>query len=111
MEKRFSASSADATKVSVATIRYGEFEWDSAKAAKNERKHGVSFDDAATVFSDPHAIDAPDLAEPVRFVIIGESRLTRILFVVFAEKAGAEVIRIISARRAAPAQRKRYEDG
>ena len=99
------------TREFVGTIRYLEFEWDSAKAASNERKHGITFEDAVTVFSDPHAIDAPDLAEPGRFVIIGESRRTRILFVVFAEKAEAEVIRIISARRAAPAQRKRYQDG
>jgi hypothetical protein len=77
----------------VATVEYGEFEWDASKAAQNERKHGVTFPDAMTVFSDPRAIDAPDIFEPNRFVIIGTSQIARILFVVFAERG---------ARRADP---------
>jgi uncharacterized DUF497 family protein len=74
---------------------------------KNERKHKVTFSEATTVFSDPRAIDAPDLVEPRRFVIIGMSRLSRVLFVVFAEKDGSR-IRIISARKASPSQRRKY---
>lgn len=89
------------------TVDYGDFEWDEAKAAQNERKHGVAFPEAVTVFSDPRAIDAPDLLEPHRFVILGMSQLARILFVVFAERG--ERIRIISARRANAVQRKKYE--
>ncbi len=97
------------TSVGVTTVAYGDFEWDATKAAQNERKHGVAFREAVTVFSDPRAIDAPDLVEPSRFVIIGMSRLARTLFVVFAERG--ERIRIISARRANAAQRKTYEEG
>lgn len=90
------------------TVDYGDFEWDATKAAQNERKHGVGFPEAVTVFSDPRAIDAPDIVEPSRFVIIGMWRIARMLFVVFAE--GGERIRIISARLATAAQRKKYEE-
>lgn len=62
-----------------------------------------------TVFSDPRAIDAADVLEPNRFVIIGMSQIARMLFAVFAERG--ERIRIISARRANAAQRKKYEKG
>jgi len=92
----------------VATVEYGDFEWDARKGAENERKHGVTFFEAATVFSDPRALDAPDLVEPHRFVIIGMSQSARTLFVVFAERG--DRIRIISARRANAAQRRKYEE-
>ena len=97
------------SSVAVTTVEYGDFEWDASKAAQNERKHGVAFREAVIVFSDPRAIDAPDLVEPSRFVIIGMSRVARVLFVVFAERG--DRIRIISARRANAAQRKKYEEG
>ena len=90
------------------TVHYDAFEWDAGKAARNERKHGVSFPEAVTIFSDPCAIDAPDLIEPHRFVIIGVSQIARVLFVVFAERG--ERIRILSARRATAAQRRKYEE-
>lgn len=61
------------------------------------------------MFSDPRAIDAADVLEPNRFVIIGMSQIARMLFAVFAERG--ERIRIISARRANAAQRKKYEKG
>jgi uncharacterized DUF497 family protein len=92
----------------VTTVEYGAFEWDARKAAENERKHGVTFFEAVTVFSDPLAIDAPDLVEPHRFVMIGMSQSARMLFVVFAERG--ESIRIISARRANASQRRKYEE-
>lgn len=66
----------------VATIAFGDFEWDSGKAMENVRKHGVSFDEATEVFDDPRALDAPDLYLPERFVIIGRSSRDRILLVV-----------------------------
>jgi uncharacterized DUF497 family protein len=91
----------------VTTVNYGDFEWDETKAAENERKHKVTFAEATTVFSDPNAIDAPDLVEPQRFVIIGMCQFARVLFVVFAEKDVAR-IRIISARKASPSQRRKY---
>jgi uncharacterized DUF497 family protein len=91
------------------TFRLGDFEWDETKARANLRKHGVSFAEAATCFLDPEAFTAPDKDFPDRFVLIGLSRQLRVLFVVSAE--AGERIRIISARKATPAQRKVYEDG
>ena len=86
------------------------FEWDATKATANQRKHGVSFDEAAEVFYDPNALQDYDPAHSeaeARFFIIGlPSR--RLLYVVYAERAG-DVVRIISARRADASQRKFYE--
>ena len=86
------------------------FEWDAAKAAANLRKHGVSFGEAAEVFFDPNAVgdyDPEHSDEESRFFIIGLSS-RRLLYVVYAERAG-DVVRIISARRASGSQRKNYE--
>lgn len=91
------------------TVIRGDFEWDEAKARENLAKHGVSFEEAATVFDDSKALDAPDLLYEDRFVIIGMSHRSRVLFVVHAERG--ERIRLISARKASPAQRKKYEEG
>lgn len=91
------------------TFRFGEFEWDDDKARANERKHGVSFAEAATCFLDPRGFTAPDKDRPERFILIGLSREVRVLFIVSAERD--ERIRIISARKASPAQRKVYEHG
>ena len=91
------------------TFRFGDFEWDEAKARANFRKHGVSFSEAATCFLDPAAFTAPDKEYPDRFILIGLSRQLRVLFVVSAE--AGECVRIISARKATPAQRRIYEDG
>lgn len=91
------------------TFRFGDFEWDDAKARANVRKHGVSFSEAVTCFLDPEAFTAPDKDYPNRFILIGLSRQLRVLFVVSAE--AGERIRIISARKASPAQRKVYEHG
>jgi uncharacterized DUF497 family protein len=93
----------------VTTFRFGDFEWDEAKARANIRKHGVSFSEAATCFLDPEAFSAPDKDSPDRFILIGLSRQLRVLFVVSAE--AGERIRIISARKASPVQRKLYEHG
>jgi uncharacterized protein len=68
----------------------------------------VSFEEASTVFDDPRGIDAPDFYDPDRFVLIGRSRLSRVLFVVHCQRQ--DRIRIISARRATAAQRKKYEE-
>jgi uncharacterized DUF497 family protein len=92
----------------VPPVRFGDFEWDAAKAAANLRAHGVSFVEATEVFDDPHAIDAPDLYETDRFVIIGRSSRDRVLFVVHAVLEDHARIRIISARKASPTQRKAY---
>ena len=93
----------------MATVRFGDFEWDDAKARANQAKHGVSFHEATTVFGDPQALDAPDRYESNRFVIIGMSEQARVLFVVHAERG--DRIRLISARQASKPQRRLYEDG
>jgi uncharacterized DUF497 family protein len=87
------------------------FDWDPRKAASNRRKHGVSFEDAQTVFDDPLVLFIADWehGEP-RIVAIGTARSTRILFVVSVELED-DVMRIISARRASKPERERYEEG
>ena len=92
------------------TIRLGEFEWDEQKARVNERKHGVSFAEAMGAFLDANAFTAPDKDHPDRFILIGLSLKLRLLFVVAAEASDGR-IRIISARKASPTQRKVYEHG
>ncbi len=86
------------------------FEWDEIKAAQNVRKHGVSFDDAASVFFDPlaYTFAAPDHSVgESRMVTFGFSQAGRLLAVVHAERG--RVIRIISARAATRHERKIYE--
>jgi len=88
------------------------FEWDARKATANFRKHGVSFDESATVFSDPLSAtgDDPDHSlEEMRFVTFGVSSSGRLLVVAHVEFE--DVIRIISARQATRAERKLYEEG
>jgi len=84
--------------------------WDERKADMNTRKHGVAFEEAATVFSDPLALIIEDESHPENARIIGESAASRILLVVFVER-GRDVLRLISARRATPRERRRYEEG
>jgi uncharacterized DUF497 family protein len=87
------------------------FEWDEAKARANEQKHGVSFEEAATVFANPLAaiFDDPDHSqdEP-REIIVGHSDRNRVVIVSFTEHG--EAVRIISARVATPRERKDYEE-
>jgi hypothetical protein len=94
----------------VATVRVGEFEWDDAKASANLEKHGVSFEEAMTVFLDELALPLEDVAHPERVILIGESALQRTLLVVFTERDAGGRIRIISARRATKRERKHYEE-
>jgi len=87
------------------------FEWDPAKAATNLKKHGVSFEDAQTVFADEQAqlIDDPDHSEfEERFVLLGLSSSLRILVVAHAYRAEGGVIRIISARKATQTEERSY---
>jgi len=79
------------------------FEWDPRKAAANLRKHGVSFEDAQSVFADERArlIDDPDhSADEDRFLLLGLSSSLRLLVVAHCYRGAAGVIRIISARKA-----------
>ena len=88
-----------------------EFEWDEGKAAFNQRKHRVTFEEAATVFADSLAAifeDEGHSEEEQREIIIGHSAEDQLLLVCFTERAGA--IRIISARRATKRERRDYEE-
>jgi len=86
-------------------------EWDSAKAASNRRKHGVDFREALTALEDPLSTTYPDpehSLEERRFVTIGVSGKGRVLVVAHADRRAA--VRIISARRATPRERRFYEE-
>lgn len=87
------------------------FDWDAAKARENLRKHGISFEEAQTVFSDDHAVlveDPDHSAEEDRFILLGLSAKLRVLVVVHALREQGEVIRLISARRATRTERAQY---
>jgi len=89
------------------------FEWDPAKDALNQAKHAVSFDEARTVFFDPHAlvIDDPDHSvTEQRFIIMGHSRTLRLLVVAHCYRTVDEVIRIISARKATKREAAHYRE-
>ena len=88
------------------------FDWDAKKAQTNLRKHGLSFDEAATVFLDPHAVSGPDpdhSAGEERYITFGYSRLGRLIAVCHTYRPGT--IRIINARRVTRGERKIYEEG
>lgn len=88
-----------------------EFEWNAEKAAANLAKHGVSFEEGATVFGDPLArtIEDPDHSdEEVRLVTVGLSDQEHLLVITHTDR-GPDRNRIINARRATPRERKDYE--
>ena len=85
------------------------FEWDSAKAQTNAVKHGVTFEEASTVFGDLAALTIPDPVhseDEVREITIGLSHRANILVVVHTERS--DKVRIISARRASQRERDTY---
>lgn len=87
------------------------FEWDPRKAAANETKHGVGFEEAKSVFSDERAklIDDPDHSEDEdRFILLGLSSSLRILVICHCYREEGNVIRIISARKATARESKFY---
>jgi uncharacterized DUF497 family protein len=86
------------------------FEWDSAKASENAAKHGVTFDEASTVFGDPLALLMSDPSHSMgeeRYLLLGTSTHQRLLVVAFAERL--PWTRLISARRATRRERRGYE--
>ena len=89
-----------------------EFDWDERKAASNKRKHGISFEEAVTVFYDESARHMPDLDhsdDEDRFVLLGMSARLRILVVCHCYRKGDSVIRVISARKANKKEKIIYE--
>lgn len=88
-----------------------KFDWDPEKAFANERKHGVTFDEASTVFGDVLSVSGRDLehstGEP-RYVTLGISSYGRVLTVCHTDRRG--IIRIISARPATRKEKRIYEE-
>jgi len=90
--------------------RGAAFEWDEGKARTNLRKHGADFADATAVFEDEWAVTVKDVITAVderRYLTIGSDALRRILVVAYTWRGSR--IRIVSARRASPAERRQYQ--
>jgi uncharacterized protein len=86
------------------------FDWDDVKAESNKKKHGVSFAEAATAFSDPNAIeflDGKNSDNEERWILVGLSVKSRVLLVVFVERE-EETVRIVSARKAVKEEMNQY---
>ncbi len=87
------------------------FEWDPKKAAANKRKHGVSFEEAHSVFFDETALEFPDpdhSEDEARFLLLGRSLQLRVLVVCHCYRESDSTIRIISARKATTGERRVY---
>ena len=87
-----------------------DYEWDEEKAASNLAKHGISFEEAASVFGDPLYIDFYDPDHSIdeqRYLIIGQSETGRLLIVSYTERD--QTARLISAREVTSAERRAYE--
>lgn len=89
------------------------FQWDARKSASNERKHGVSFDEARSVFADERAllIDDPDHSDDeTRFVLLGLASTLRLVVVCHCYREPGDSVRLISARRADSSERATYTE-
>lgn len=89
-----------------------EFEWDAVKASSNKRKHGVTFEEAQSVFYDDFGIqffDEENSELEDRFFMLGRSNQSKILLICHCEKESGNRIRIISARKATAKERKLYK--
>jgi uncharacterized DUF497 family protein len=88
------------------------FEWDAGKSAQNREKHGVSFEEAARDFGDPHSstiLDPDSSDDEARFILMGQAVSARLL--VGAHTDRGESVRLISARLATRGERRAYEQG
>lgn len=91
-----------------------KFEWNQTKAASNQKKHGISFEEARSVFYDEFAIqffDEENSETENRFLMLGLSNEARVLIVCHCEREAGNTIRIISARKATKSECKYYEGG
>jgi len=89
------------------------FEWDPKKADLNRKKHGITFESAQSVFDDPLALTIPDEEHSEgeeRWITLGQARSHMLVLVIhtYRDTQNEEVIRLISARRATPKERKQY---
>lgn len=94
-------------------MKYISFEWDQKKDLANIQKHGISFEEARSVFYDNYArvMHDPDHSEDEeRYLILGWSKKLNILVVCHCYRENDEVIRLISARKATKSEKKRYEE-
>jgi len=94
-------------------MKHIEFEWDRTKDNSNQKKHGVSFEEAKTIFYDPNALLIRDLSHSDhedRFIILGVSHVLHLLVVCHCYRKDDEVIRIISARKANKKEQKQYKE-
>lgn len=85
-----------------------KFTWDPKKSAQNQKKHGVSFEEAQSAFFDESALEFADpdhSAEEDRFILLGRSFLLRMLVVCHCHREKEGVVRLISARKATPKER------
>jgi len=90
------------------------FEWDSAKERANIKKHGVSFDEACSVFYDDFAVqffDEEHSSDEDRFLMLGISSKSRMLMICHCQRESGDVIRIVSARKATRNESKFYAGG
>jgi len=89
-----------------------QFDWDDDKSRRNRKKHGVSFEEAKSVFYDEYArqfFDDEHPSDEDRFIMLGVSNRSRVLVVCHCERRGGDIIRIISARKATARERQFYE--
>jgi len=89
-----------------------KFEWNDSKAKSNKKKHGVSFEEAKSVFYDEFAIqfyDEKNSKAEDRFLLLENSNKTRILLICHCERESGYLVRIISARKATAKERKLYK--
>ena len=89
-----------------------QFEWNGRKAQTNKKKHGVTFEEASTIFGDLLSITIIDLAHSIgedRFITIGRSINEKLIVVVHTDRD--DIVRIISARKAAKNEKRQYEQG
>lgn len=90
-----------------------EFQWDSAKDTANQKKHGVSFKEASTVFRDENGLllfDSKHSSEEDRFILLGMSANLRLLVVCHCYLEDKNLFRIFSARRATRTERTQYQE-
>ena len=91
-----------------------KFEWSTAKAVTNVKKHGVSFEEAKSVFFDDFALqffDQENSDSEDRFLMLGMSNETNLLLICHCERDGGNIIRLISARKATKNESKNYQRG
>lgn len=89
-----------------------KYEWDESKHQENFKKHGVTFEEAQTIWSDPLSQEFNDDSHSEkedRYLRVGYSIKSRVLLVVYCERDNGDIVRIISARKANPSERSNYE--